>query len=83
MQICQLLFFFFLSFVPSFFFFPPYYLPDIVIHITFQLLGLAAEVREALCLRCRRGAPGCGTRPGDPLPADLPSNSELTRKVQA
>lgn len=47
MQICQLLFFppFFL-----FFFFFYYYLPDIVIHIMFQLLGLAAEVREALCL---------------------------------
>lgn len=73
---------FFLSFSPPPLFFSPYYLPDIVIHITSQLLGLAVEVREALCLRCRRGAPGCGTRPGDPLPADLPSNSELTGKVQ-
>lgn len=84
----------------SFFLFPPlfffFYLPDIVIHIMFQLLGLAAEVREALCLAMHsvpREAPGPGgcplegcTQQRDPFPGHPPaatdkSNSHYARKV--
>lgn len=53
-------FLFFLSFSTFFFFF---YLPDIVIHIMFQLLGLAEEVREALCF-AKRSAPKEASGPG-------------------
>lgn len=93
MQMCQLLFFSFLSFFFHLFFF---YLSDIIIHIMFQLLGLAAEMREALCL-AKRSAPqepsgpggctleGC-TQQRDPFPGHSPaatdkSNSHHARKV--
>lgn len=84
----------FLSFFFHLFFF--FYLPDIVIHIMFQLLGLAAEVREALCLAMHsppREAPGPGgcplegcTQQRDPFPGHPPaatdkSNSHYARKV--